>query len=92
MPVDPPGRTGGSLPIPVGTTHRSDFLSQIAFVTEPDGVVRILDHLDPPATATPPPIAHARGPPPHDEDQTPAFDPSAPEPVPDYELDQTVSW
>lgn len=62
----------------------------IAFITEPAPIKAILNHLDLPAT--PPPIAHARGPPLHDEDQTPDFDPTAPETGPKYEFDQTVSW
>ncbi len=57
---------------------------------EPLRVVRILNQLDLPAT--PPPIAHARAPPLHDADQTPAVNPAAPETLPQYEFDQTVSW
>jgi hypothetical protein len=50
--------------------------------------------------ATPPPLFPARGPPQHDLDfdadsgpaidQTPAYDPTEPEPVPDYDFDQSA--
>ena len=42
--------------------------------------------------ATPPPLAPARDPPLDDAEQVPAFDPTAPEPVPDFEFDQRLSW
>jgi hypothetical protein len=60
----------------------------LAFLTEPEPVHAILCHLGLPATA--PPLSPARGPPQHylgfdrDLDQTPAFDPIEPEPVPDF--------
>jgi len=54
----------------------------IAFVTEPTSVTRILEHLE--LLATPPLL--------DDANQAPAFDPTAPEPVPDFEFDQRVSW
>ncbi len=64
----------------------------LAFLTEPASVKRILDHLGLPTE--PPRVAPARGPPEQsfDFDQRPRHDPSAPEPMPEYELDQRVSW
>ena len=62
----------------------------IAFITEPASVARILKHLELPPT--PPPLAPARGPPLDDTDQVCPFDPTAAEPVPDFEFDHTVSW
>jgi len=61
-----------------------------AAVTEPATVVHILEHLDLPST--PPPLACARSPPPQAGDQTPEFDLTTPQPVPDFEFDQTRSW
>jgi hypothetical protein len=65
----------------------------LAFLTEPGPVQAILRHLGLPAT--PPPLSPARGPPQADLgfdrepdldlDQTPAFDPGQPEPVPDFD-------
>ena len=48
----------------------------VSFITDPPGVIAILQHLELPHT--PPPISPARGPPQGDFllDQTPAFDPS----------------
>jgi hypothetical protein len=42
----------------------------------------------------PPRLTPARGPPtsPAEGDQTPLFDPSEPEPAPDFEIDQRVGW
>ena len=62
----------------------------IAFLTEPTSVKPILVHLGLPIE--PPRDAPARDPPLEELDQTPAFDPADPEPVPEYEFDQTVSW
>jgi hypothetical protein len=39
----------------------------------------------------PPRLTPARGPP-AEGDQTPLFDPTEPEPVPDFEIDQRVRW
>jgi len=68
----------------------------LAFLTDPAPIHAILRHLDLPTS--PPPIAPARAPPQHDLefdtehalvlDQTPAFDPADPEPVPDFQFDQ----
>jgi hypothetical protein len=69
----------------------------LAFLTDSFTVVGILRHLGLPATA--PPLTPARSPPRdgppcdadplHDLDQTPAFDPTEPDPIPDYDFDQT---
>ena len=52
-----------------------------------------------PLPATPPPLSPARGPPQHDfgfdadpgpdVDPTPAYDPIEPEPIPDFDFDQS---
>ena len=65
----------------------------LAFLTEPEPVQAILRHLGLPTA--PPLLSPARGPPKHhlgfdrepdlDLDQTPAFDPTEPEPVPDFD-------
>ena len=65
----------------------------LAFLTEPGSVQAIVRHLGLPAT--PLPLSPARGPPQGDLgfdpepdlefDQTPAFDPAEPEPVPDFD-------
>ena len=65
----------------------------LAFLTDPPVVSAILLHLDIPHK--PPPLAPARGPPQSDLltgllDQTPAFDPTEPEPIPDFEFDQST--
>ena len=58
-------------------------------VTDPIVVVAILEHLELPHT--PPPISPARGPPQRDFlDQTPAFDPTEAEPVPEFVFDQSL--
>ncbi len=63
-----------------------------AAVTEPASIKPILDHLGLPTE--PPRVAPARGPP--DEslafDQSPRHDPSVPEPAPEYEFDQRLTW
>ena len=64
----------------------------LAFLTDPPVVSAILLHLDLPHT--PPPLSPARGPPQSDLligllDQTPAFDPAEPDPIPDFEVDQS---
>jgi hypothetical protein len=69
----------------------------LAFLTAAEPVAVILRHLGLPAS--PPPLSPARGPPQHDLgfdaghspdiDQTPAFDPTEPEPVPDFDFDQS---
>jgi hypothetical protein len=55
-------------------------------------VKAILGHLGLPIEA--PRVAPARGPPDDSPglNQAPHFDPSAPDPVPEYEFDQRVSW
>jgi len=65
----------------------------LAFLTDPPVVAAILLHLDLPHK--PPPLSPARGPPQSDLltgllDQTPAFDPAEPDPIPDFEFDQSL--
>jgi hypothetical protein len=70
----------------------------LAFITAAEPVDAILTHLGLPTTA--PPLSPARGPPQHDLafdadpgfdlDQTPAYDPTEPEPVPDFDFDQSA--
>lgn len=62
----------------------------LAFLTDPHTVRAILLHLDLPHT--PPPLAPARGPPQPELlfDQTPGFDPTDPEPIPDFDFDQSL--
>ncbi len=69
----------------------------LAFITAAEPVDAILTHLGLPTTA--PPLSPARGPPQHDLgfdadhgfdfDQTPAYDLTEPEPVPDFDFDQS---
>jgi hypothetical protein len=71
----------------------------LAFLTEPFTITGILRHLELPATA--PPLTPARSPPRGemaleldadsllDLDQTPAFDPTEPDPIPEFDFDQT---
>ncbi|MGH7500627.1 MAG: hypothetical protein ACREL7_02605 [Longimicrobiales bacterium] len=69
----------------------------LAFITAAKPVDVILRHLGLPAT--PPRLSPARGPPQHDlgfdagpgldVDQTPAYDPTEPEPSPDFDFDQS---
>ena len=69
----------------------------LAFLTEPFTISGILRHLGLPHTA--PPLTPARSPPRGgtaldadpllDLDQTPAFDPTEPDPIPDFDFDQT---
>jgi hypothetical protein len=62
----------------------------LAFITDPFTLRQILEHLG--LAARPPPLAPAR-PSPQPElgfDQTPAFDPTQPEPVAAYDFDQSV--
>ena len=75
---------------PLACPNCGNAMSLIAFVTEPASVARILEHLELPPT--PPPLAPARGPPLDDAEQARASDPTAAEPVPDFEFDQRVSW
>jgi hypothetical protein len=61
-------------------------------LTDPPVVSAILLHLDLPHKS--PPISPARGPPQHELpveliDQTPGFDPTEPDPVPDFDFDQS---
>ena len=62
----------------------------ISFITLPSTVERILLHLDLPHR--PPRVSPARGPPQAELhlDQSPAFDLAAPEPIPEYEFDQSA--
>ncbi len=62
----------------------------LAFITDPPVLSAILLHLDLPNK--PPPLAPARGPPQRDFmlDQTSSFDPAGPEPVPDFQFDQSL--
>ena len=62
----------------------------LAFLTNPPFVSAILLHLDLPHL--PPPLSPARGPPQGDFllDQTSGFDPTDPEPVPEYIFDQSL--
>jgi hypothetical protein len=72
----------------------------IAFLTDPFSIRDVLSHLREPLR--PPKVHPARGPPElafgfadaSDEymDQTPAVDPTEPEPIPPYPMDQTRSW
>ncbi len=61
----------------------------ISFITVPATIHRILLHLDLPHR--PPRVSPARGPPQAelDLDQSPAFDLAAPEPIPEFEFDQS---
>jgi hypothetical protein len=61
----------------------------ISFITLPSTVERILLHLNLPRE--PPRLSSARGPPQAglEFDQSPAFDLTAPEPIPEYEFDQS---
>jgi hypothetical protein len=69
----------------------------LAFLTDPFIVAGILRHLGLPTSA--PLLTPARSPPPDepayeadpilDLDQTPAFDPTEPDPIPDFDFDQT---
>ena len=62
----------------------------LAFLTDPPVVRAILLHLDLPHR--PPTLSPARGPPQIDflTDPSPEFDPVAPEPVPEFEFDQSA--
>lgn len=62
----------------------------LSFITDPIVVVAILEHLELPHT--PPPNSPARGPPQGNLllDQTPAFDPTEAEPVPEFVFDQLL--
>ncbi|HUP52447.1 MAG TPA: hypothetical protein VM198_08225 [Longimicrobiales bacterium] len=64
--------------------------SRAALSTDPPVVRAILLHLDLPHW--PPPLSPARGPPQVEflTDPSPAFDPSEPVPVPEFEFDQSV--
>ena len=71
-------------------------MSIIAFVTDPVPVRSILSHLDLPTR--PPPLSPARAPRAPREawsgafafDQTSGFDPAEPEPVADFDFDQSL--
>ena len=65
-------------------------MSIIAFVTDPVPVRSILCYLDLPTR--PPPLCPARAPPQgiFEFDQTGGFDPTDPEPIPEFEFDQSL--
>ena len=65
-------------------------MSIIAFITDPVPLHAILSYLDLPTR--PPPLSPARAPPQRifDFDQTGGFDPTDPEPVPEFEFDQSL--
>ena len=67
-------------------------MTLVAFVTEPASVQRVLTHLGLPSE--PPVLTPARGPPIEqaDLDQSAPLDSTAPDPGPDYEFDQRLSW
>jgi hypothetical protein len=78
--------------------HRGGDMRVLAFITAAEPVEAILSHLGLPTT--PPPLCPARGPP-HpdfafdadpgfDLDQTPACDPTEPEPTSDFDFDQSA--
>ncbi len=61
----------------------------LAFITDPIVVTAILLHLELPHE--PPLVSPARGPPQGDFlDQTPAFDPTEAEPIPEFVFDQSL--
>jgi hypothetical protein len=61
----------------------------LAFLTDPPTVAAVLLHLE--MSHAPPPISPARGPPQGDFllDQTPSYDPTDPEPEPEFVFDQS---
>ncbi len=65
-------------------------MSMIAFITDPVPVRSILSYLDLPAR--PPPLSPARAPPQgiFEFDQTGGFDLADPEPIPEFEFDQSL--
>ena len=65
-------------------------MSIIAFVTDPVPVHSILTYLDLPSR--PPPLSPARAPPQgiFEFDQTGGFDPADPEPIAEFEFDQSL--
>ncbi len=83
---------------PLGCPHCGQPMHLVAFVTDPFSLRRILSHLGEPVR--PPELHPARGPPglefdldvEHGFDPTPSYDPATPEPVPEFEMDQTRSW
>jgi hypothetical protein len=77
---------------PLACPHCGASMRILAFVTDTASVTRILQHLGEPTQ--PPPVSPARGPPEWGGslDPRPGFDPSAPEPAPAFEFDQTASW
>ena len=79
------------LPLAVSRLRRRDEDPRV--LTDPPVVSAILLHLDLPHK--PPPLSHARGSPQNDLltgllDQTPTFDPAEPDPVPDFDFDQSL--
>ena len=67
-------------------------MSIIAFITDPVPVRSILSYLDLPTQ--PPPLSPARAPPQglFEFDQTGGFDPADPEPIPEFEFDQSLPY
>ena len=80
-------RTKPSVALPRVSRSHADPLS---FLTDPPVATAILLHLELPHS--PPLISPARGPPQGDLllDQTPAFDPTEAEPVPDFVFDPSL--
>ncbi len=74
---------------PLACPNCGNAMGLIAFVTKPASVAQILAYLDLPSTS--PPLTPARDPPLDDAEQARAFDPTAAEPVPDFEFHQRVS-
>jgi hypothetical protein len=77
---------------PLLCPHCGTEMRIIAFVTDTPSVRRVLEHLGEPTQ--PPRTMPPRGPPlgAAPKDQTPALDPIEPEPAPEFEADQTLSW
>ncbi len=83
---------------PLSCPHCGATLRLVAFLTDPFSTHRILSHIGEPTR--PPDLHPPRGPPELEFDldagpgfdQTPSFDPAAPEPIPALHFDQTRSW
>lgn len=84
---------------PLACPECGEHMRLIAFLTDPFSIWDVLRHLEEPVR--PPRVHPARGSPALElgfaedsgdgMDQTPAIDPTAPEPIPPYEMDQTRS-
>ena len=77
---------------PLVCTNCGHEMRVTAFIIEPASVKPLLQNLGLPTE--PPPLTPARGPPLEDADidQRPEVELGAPEPIPEYEFDQRVSW